>query len=31
VLPYAYVLEGLADEFWSLIKSEWIETGEFGL
>lgn len=30
-LPYAYVQEGLADEFWSLIKSEWIETGEFGL
>jgi C1A family cysteine protease len=30
-LPYAYVLEGLADEFWSLIKSEWIETGEFSL
>jgi len=30
-LPYAYVLEGLADEFWSLIKSEWIESGEFSL
>jgi len=30
-LPYEYILEGLADEFWSLIKSEWIETGEFGL
>jgi C1A family cysteine protease len=30
-LPYAYVMEGLADEFWSLIKSEWIETGEFSL
>jgi C1A family cysteine protease len=30
-LPYDYILEGLADEFWSLIKSEWIETGEFSL
>jgi C1A family cysteine protease len=30
-LPYEYVLKGLADEFWSLIKSEWIESGEFGL
>jgi C1A family cysteine protease len=30
-LPYEYLLAGLADEFWSLIKSEWIETGEFSL
>jgi C1A family cysteine protease len=30
-LPYSYVLEGLADEWWSLIKNEWIESGEFGL
>lgn len=30
-LPYEYLLAGLADEFWSLIKSEWIESGEFGL
>ncbi len=30
-LPYEYVLKGLADEWWSLIKSEWIESGEFGL
>jgi C1A family cysteine protease len=30
-LPYEYLLAGLADEFWSLIKSEWIESGEFSL
>jgi hypothetical protein len=30
-LPYEYVLQGLADEWWSLIKSEWIESGEFSL
>ncbi len=30
-LPYEYILKGLADEWWSLIKSEWIESGEFGL
>ena len=30
-LPYEYLLAGLADEWWSLIKSEWIETGEFSL
>ena len=28
-LPYEYLLAGLADEWWSLIKSEWIESGEF--
>ncbi len=28
-LPYDYVLEGLADDWWSLVKSEWIDTGEF--
>ena len=28
-LPYAYVLEGLADDFWSLLKNEWIDTGAF--
>ena len=30
-LPYAYVLGGLAADFWVLIKSEWIDTGNFGL
>ncbi|MBN1698673.1 MAG: hypothetical protein JW881_14250 [Spirochaetales bacterium] len=30
-LPYEYVLRGLAVDWWSLIKNEWIETGRFGL
>jgi C1A family cysteine protease len=29
-LPYAYVLNGLAEDWWSLIKAEWIDTGHFG-
>ncbi|MEW6441733.1 MAG: C1 family peptidase [bacterium] len=29
-LPYAYVLEGLAEDFWSVLKKEWVETGQFG-
>lgn len=29
-LPYRYVLEGLADDWWSMTKAEWIETGQFG-
>lgn len=28
-LPYDYVLKGLAVDWWSLIKSEWIDTGAF--
>jgi C1A family cysteine protease len=28
-LPYDYVLKGIAEDFWSLVKSEWIETGAF--
>jgi C1A family cysteine protease len=28
-LPYEYVLKGLAVDWWSLLKSEWIDTGEF--
>jgi C1A family cysteine protease len=28
-LPYEYVLQGLAVDWWSLIKEEWISTGEF--
>jgi len=28
-LPYEYVLNGLAIDFWSIIKNEWIDTGEF--
>lgn len=29
-LPYDYVLKGLADDWWSLIQSDWIDTGAFG-
>jgi len=30
-LPYDYVLNGLALDFWSLIDMKWIDTGNFGL
>lgn len=29
-LPYAYVLSGLATDWWSLIKGDWVDTGIFG-
>jgi C1A family cysteine protease len=29
-LPYRYVTDGLASDWWSLIKSKWIESGRFG-
>jgi C1A family cysteine protease len=29
-LPYDYVTEGLATDWWSVIKSRWIELGQFG-
>ena len=28
-LPYAYVLKGLATDWWSLLKNEWVDTGAF--
>jgi len=28
-LPYEYVLKGLAADFWSILKKEWVDTGEF--
>lgn len=28
-LPYEYVLRGLAIDWWSLLKNEWVETGNF--
>ena len=28
-LPYAYVEQGLADDFWSLFKLDYIDTGKF--
>jgi len=30
-LPYQYILMGLAVDWWSLLKAEWIDTGQFGL
>ena len=30
-LPYEYVLRGLAIDWWSLLKQEWVDTKEFGL
>jgi len=30
-LPYGYVMKGLAIDWWTLLKSEWVETGQFGL
>lgn len=30
-LPYEYVLKGLAVDWWSLLKCEWIDTGAFVL
>jgi C1A family cysteine protease len=28
-LPYVYVLKGLATDWWSLLKNEWVDTGAF--
>ena len=30
-LPYEYVLKGLAEDFWSILKKEWVDTGVFNL
>jgi C1A family cysteine protease len=30
-LPYEYVLRGLAEDFWSVLKKDWIDTGEFNV
>ena len=30
-LPYDYVLSGLTGDWWSLIKSSWVDTAQFGL
>jgi C1A family cysteine protease len=30
-LPYDYVLKGHALDFWSILKLDWIETGQFEL
>ena len=28
-LPYTYVLAGLATDFWTCFKAEWVESGQF--
>jgi len=28
-LPYDYVRKGLAEDFWTILKKEWLDTGEF--
>ena len=30
-LPYEYLLGGLAEDWWCLVKAEWVDTGEFGI
>ncbi len=30
-LPYEYVIKGLAVDWWSMIKGEWVDTGAFKL
>ncbi len=30
-LPYDYVLKGMTADWWSLLKAEWFEAGNFGL
>lgn len=30
-IPYDYVLNGLAKDFWSLLSMDWIDTKQFGL
>ena len=28
-LPYQYILSGLAEDFWSVLKKDWIDTGQY--
>ena len=30
-LPYEYILRGLAEDFWSVLKKEWVDTGVFNV
>jgi C1A family cysteine protease len=30
-LPYEYITRGLAVDWWSLLKNDWIDTGNFGM
>jgi len=29
-LPYQYVLQELAVDWWTILSAEWIDTGNFG-
>jgi hypothetical protein len=29
-LPYQYVINGLAEDWWTLIQQAWVDTGQFG-
>jgi C1A family cysteine protease len=29
-MPYQYVLAGLADDVWSILQQEWVDTIQFG-
>jgi C1A family cysteine protease len=30
-LPYAYVSKRIASDFWSMLRMDWVDTGQFGL
>ena len=30
-MPYDYILQGLTSDWWSLLKAEWFDTGQFGV
>lgn len=30
-IPYEYILKGIADDWWTMTKGEWIDTDNFGL
>lgn len=30
-LPYEYILQGIAEDWWAMTKAEWIDTNQFGL
>ena len=30
-LPYEYLNQGIAKDWWTVVKQEWVDTGHFGL
>ena len=30
-IPYDYVLDGLAEDFWSILSMDWVDTNQFGI